>query len=106
MCSSAGPGRSQQLEIPLSLNSKRAACFSSSTGISLGAEISTPQGFCHPPDFLWPEGFYHPPDFYWPQGFSNPPDFQQPQGFSNPPDFYWPQVFVHISSILFFCILY
>ncbi len=47
-CSSAGTGRSQQLEIPPSLNSKQAACFSSSasfsidTGISSGAEISTP----------------------------------------------------------------
>jgi hypothetical protein len=30
------------LEIPPSLNSKRAACFSSSASISLGAEISTP----------------------------------------------------------------
>jgi hypothetical protein len=46
-CSSVGPGRSQQLEFPPSLNSKRAACFSSSVsfsmnaGISPGAEIST-----------------------------------------------------------------
>jgi hypothetical protein len=45
----AGPGRSRQLEIPLSLNSKQAACFSSSTGFSVvtagispGAEILTP----------------------------------------------------------------
>ncbi len=48
MCSSARPGRSQQLEIPPSLNSKQAACFSSSTGFSTntgflpGAGISTP----------------------------------------------------------------
>ncbi len=47
-CSSAGLGRSQQVEIPPSLNSKQAACFSSftsfsmNTGISPGAEISTP----------------------------------------------------------------
>jgi hypothetical protein len=47
-CSSVGPGRSQQLEIPPSLNSKQAACFSSSAsfsvnaGISPCAEISTP----------------------------------------------------------------
>jgi hypothetical protein len=47
-CSSAGPGRSQQLEIPPSLNSKQAACFSSSacfsspTNISTGTGISTP----------------------------------------------------------------
>ncbi len=48
MCSSARPGRSQQLEIPPSLNSKQAACFSSSAsfstnvGFSPGAGISTP----------------------------------------------------------------
>jgi hypothetical protein len=47
-CSSAGPGRSKQLEIPPNLNSKQAACFSSSTsfsmiaGISPGTEISMP----------------------------------------------------------------
>jgi hypothetical protein len=35
--SSAGLGRSQQLEIPLSLNSKRAACFSSSASFSVNA---------------------------------------------------------------------
>jgi hypothetical protein len=64
-CSSAGPGRSQQLEIPPSLNSKRAACFSSSAtistdaGISPGAVFQRPQGFYHPPDFHWPQGFYH-----------------------------------------------
>jgi hypothetical protein len=46
--SSARPGRSQQLEIPPSLNSKQAACFSSPAGFSsdvgflLGAGISTP----------------------------------------------------------------
>ncbi len=47
-CSSVRPGRSQQLEIPPSLNSKQAACFSSSAdfstnaGFSPGAGISTP----------------------------------------------------------------
>ncbi len=46
--SSARPGRSQQLEIQPSLNSKRAACFSSPAGFSSnasflpGAGISTP----------------------------------------------------------------
>jgi hypothetical protein len=46
--SSARPGGSQQLEIPLSLNSKQAACFSipagfsSNAGFSPGTWISTP----------------------------------------------------------------
>ncbi len=46
--SSARPGKSQQLEIPPSLNSKQVTCFSGSagfsmaTGISTDAEISTP----------------------------------------------------------------
>jgi hypothetical protein len=47
MCSSAGPGRSQQLEIPPSLNSKRAACFSSSASISMDAGMY----FTRPKDF-------------------------------------------------------
>jgi hypothetical protein len=37
--SSAGPGRSQQLEIPPSLNSKRATCFSSSASFSMDTSI-------------------------------------------------------------------
>jgi hypothetical protein len=36
----SGTRRSQQLEIPPSLNSKRPACFSSSAGISMAAGIS------------------------------------------------------------------
>ncbi len=63
--SSASPGGSQQLEIPPSLNSKRATTFSSSAGFSPGAGISTPakilssayfsatrQHFVNPPIFL------------------------------------------------------
>ncbi len=52
--SSARPGRSQQLEIPPSLNSKQAACFSSPVGFSLdtdflpGAGISTPARILSP----------------------------------------------------------
>jgi hypothetical protein len=36
----SGTRRSQQLEIPLSLNSKQPACFSSSAGISIATGIS------------------------------------------------------------------
>jgi hypothetical protein len=63
--SSASPGGSHQLEIPPSLNSKRAPTFSRSADISPGAEISTPakilsstyisrkrQHFVNPPVFL------------------------------------------------------
>ncbi len=39
--SSARPGRSQQLEIPPSLNSKQAAYFSGSAGFSMAAGISS-----------------------------------------------------------------
>ncbi len=46
--SSARPGGSQQLEIPPSLNSKRAACFSSPTGFLPGAGISTPARILSP----------------------------------------------------------
>jgi hypothetical protein len=43
--SSARPGRSQQLEIPPSLNSKRAACFSSPAGFSSDTGFSSNAGF-------------------------------------------------------------
>jgi hypothetical protein len=43
--SSARPGRSQQLEIPPSLNSKQAACFSSSAGFSSNTGFSSNAGF-------------------------------------------------------------
>jgi hypothetical protein len=62
--SSPRPGVSQLLEIPPSLNSKRAACFSSPAGFSSdadflpGAGISTRQGFYHPPVFLYTQGFH------------------------------------------------
>ncbi len=130
MCSSAGPGGSQQIEIPPSLNSKRPPAFPAPPvfrwvwrfqrpqGFCHPPDFWQPQGFCHPPDFRQPQGFCHPPDFRQPQGFYQPPDFQQPQGFyhstdflkpqgfSNPPDFYWPQVFEHFSSNSFFFFVY
>jgi len=68
--SSARPGRSQQLEIPPSLNSKQAACF-----------------FLVPPAFLWPRVFHQERRFQRPQKFYRPPVFQQMQGFLNPPVF-------------------
>ncbi len=43
--SSARPGRSQQLEIPPSLNSKQAALFSSPAGFSSDAGFSSNAGF-------------------------------------------------------------
>jgi hypothetical protein len=43
--SSATPGRSQQLEIPLSLNNKQAACFSSPAGFFSDAGFSSKRGF-------------------------------------------------------------
>jgi hypothetical protein len=63
--SSARPGRSQQLEIPPSLNSKQAACFSSpaaagfssDAGFLPGAGISTPARILLP-DFLKTQGFH------------------------------------------------
>jgi hypothetical protein len=43
--SSARPGRSQQLGIPQSLNSKQTACFSSPAGFSLDTGFSSNAGF-------------------------------------------------------------
>jgi hypothetical protein len=43
--SSARPGRSQQLEIPASLNSKQVTCFSSPTGFSSDAGFSSKREF-------------------------------------------------------------
>ncbi len=51
-CSSARPGRSQQLEIPQSLNSKQAACFSSSASFSTNASFSPGAGISTPARIL------------------------------------------------------
>ncbi len=86
--SSARPGRRQQLEIPPSLNSKRAACFSSPAGFSSdvgflpGAGISTPARILSSAwfsvdarisqirlIFTKSKDFPNPPDFYQKQGF-------------------------------------
>jgi hypothetical protein len=67
--SSARPGRSQQLEILPSLNSKQADCFSSPAGISSDAGFSPGTGISTPAKIL------------------SSPDFQQTQGFLNPPVF-------------------
>jgi hypothetical protein len=69
--SSARPGRSQQLEIPPSLNSKQAACFSSPTGFftrrgDFNARKDSivrlifckRKDFTNPPDFLYTQGFH------------------------------------------------
>ncbi len=50
--SSARPGRSQQLEIQPSLNSKRAACFSSPAGFSSNAGFLPGTGISSPARIL------------------------------------------------------
>jgi hypothetical protein len=115
--SSARPGRSQQLEIPQSLNSKRAACFSSPAGFSSDAGFSSNAGFLPGAGMSKParillsacfsanERISQSACFQQKQGFLNPPDFQQTRGFLNPLYFFWLQVFVRISDFVF-CILY
>ena len=67
--SSARPERSQQLEIPPSLNSKQAACFSGSAGFSMAVgissdpEISTPARILLSACFTLAAGFLHPLEF-------------------------------------------
>ncbi len=67
--SSARPERSQQLEIPPSLNSKQAACFSGSAGFSMAAgissdaEISTAAKILLSACFSLAAGFLHPLEF-------------------------------------------
>ncbi len=55
--SSARPGRSQQLEIPPSLNSKQAACFSSFASIYTNAGFSPGTGISTPARILSPAWF-------------------------------------------------
>ncbi len=107
-CSSAGPGRSQQLEIPPNLNNKRAACFSSSAsfsmiaGISLGAEISMPARILLSVWFSLAAGILPSVCFSFAARILDPLVFHWPQGFCHPLDFYWPQAFVHIFQCLYF----
>jgi hypothetical protein len=83
--SSAGPGRSQQLEIPPSLHRPLAfpvppafpvlpafpamAAFLQTLVFYQARGFQRPQGFYRPPDFLWPRGFCLSPKFLWSQGF-------------------------------------
>jgi hypothetical protein len=66
----ARPGRSQQLEIPLSLNSKRAACFSSPAGFSSSTGFFTRRG-----DFKARKDSIVRLIFCKCKDFTNPPDF-------------------------------
>ncbi len=78
--SSARPGRSQQLEIPPSLNSKQAACFFSPAGFPSNV------GFL--PGFQRPQGFYRPSFFSVDTRISQIRlCFCRRKDFSNPPDF-------------------
>jgi hypothetical protein len=72
------------LEIPPSLNSKRATCFSSSAGFSSDTrrgDLNAHGDFNARKDsivhliFCKRKDFSNPPDFLWLQGFLNPPDF-------------------------------
>ncbi len=56
--SSARPEGSQQLEIPLGLNIKRAACFSSPAGFSSGAGFLPGAGISTPARILSPAWFF------------------------------------------------
>ncbi len=98
-CSSAGPGRSQQLEILSSLNSKEffsgPPTFPAKPGFPWTLVFYKAQGFYHSPNFHQAQGFYHPPNFHQAQGFYHLPNFQQAQGFYHPPNFHWPQGFYH-----------
>jgi hypothetical protein len=80
--SSARPGRSQQLDIQPSLNSKRAACFSSPAGFSSnagflpGAGISTPARILSSACFSVDARISQIHLFFCrSKDFSNPPDF-------------------------------
>jgi hypothetical protein len=68
--SSARPGRSQQLEIPPSLNSKQVACFSSPAGFSSDAGFFTRRR-----DFNSRKDSIVRLIFCKRKDFSNPPDF-------------------------------
>jgi len=80
--SSARPGRSQQLEIQPSLNSKRAACFSSPAGFSSNAGFLPGAGISRPARILSSACFSVDARisqiglfFCRCKDFSNPPDF-------------------------------
>jgi hypothetical protein len=74
--SSARQGGSQQLEIPPSLNSKQASCFSSPTGFSSDAGFSSKRGFfTRRGDFNARKDFIVRLIFCKRTDFSNPPDF-------------------------------
>ncbi len=62
-CSSAGPGRSQQLQILPSLNSK-APTIPDATKIWHTPKIWHPPKSWHPPSFHQAPSFYHGPSFY------------------------------------------
>jgi hypothetical protein len=99
---SANPGGSQQLEIPSSLNSKRAASFFQSRWFSPGAGILTPAKILSSAGFsAMHQYFVNLPDFFKsakisqirlifvkaPIFFKSAWFFEKRQYFSNPPDF-------------------
>jgi hypothetical protein len=74
--SSVRPGRSQKLEIPPSLNSKQAACFSSPAGFSSDAGFSSKRGFfARRGDFNARKDSIVRLIFCKRKDFINPPDF-------------------------------
>jgi hypothetical protein len=103
--SSAGPGRSQQLEILPSLNSKdffsgpptfpAAPTFSWTLTFWQAPQILGPPCFYHPP------GFWHAPCFYHLPGFWNAPCFYHPPGFWHAPCFYHPPGFCQAPLFLY-----
>jgi hypothetical protein len=72
----ARPGRSQQLEIPPSLKSKQAACFSRPAGFSSDAGFSSKRGFfARRRDFNARKDSIIRLIFCKRKDFINPPDF-------------------------------